>query len=199
MSDADVRARVAAAFEATPREGFLRAPDRPYAHLDGPIPIGSGQTNSQPRTVANMLELLDARAGQRVLDVGAGSGWTTALLAHLVGPSGSVLGLERVPELVAWGGANLGATGRDWAQIAAATPGVLGAPERAPFDRILVSAMADELPEDLIAQLAPGGRLVVPVDERMVLVTLSARGERTISRHGAYVFVPLIRGHAAPP
>ena len=98
-----------------------------------------------------------------------------------------MLGLERVPDLVSWGGANLAATDREWARIAAATPGVLGAPEQAPFDRILVSAMADELPEELLAQLAPGGRLVVPVDERMVLVTLSGRGERTVSRHGAYV------------
>ena len=84
---------VTAAFEAIPREGFLPRDERRRAGHDGPLPIGEGQTNSQPRTVANMLRLLEVGPGQRVLDVGSGSGWTTALLAHLVGPTGSVLGV----------------------------------------------------------------------------------------------------------
>ena len=98
---------VADAFAATPRAGFLPRRARRRASYDGPIQIGHGQTNSQPRTVANMLRLLEVRPGDRVLDVGSGSGWTTALLAHLTGPTGSVVGVELVPELVAFGRANL--------------------------------------------------------------------------------------------
>ncbi len=99
--------RVDAAFAAVPREWFLPPDRRHRAAYDGPIDIGHGQTCSQPRTVANMLRLLDVHAGDRVLDVGSGSGWTTALLAHLTGPDGHVLGLEVVPELVAFGAGNL--------------------------------------------------------------------------------------------
>ncbi|MFC6345302.1 protein-L-isoaspartate O-methyltransferase, partial [Nocardioides hankookensis] len=100
--------RFADAFAAVPREWFLPIREQQRSGYDGPIAIGRGQTNSQPRTVEAMLRLLDVRAGDRVLDVGSGSGWTTGLLAHLVGPDGSVRGLELEPDLVAFGRANLG-------------------------------------------------------------------------------------------
>lgn len=185
---------VTAAFAAVPRSAFLPDGERSRAEYDGPIPIGHGQTNSQPRTVADMLRLLDVRRGHHVLDVGSGSGWTTALLAELVGPGGSVLGLELVPKLVTFGSANLAAAGRwPWARIEQAEPGALGRPEGAPYDRILVSAMADRLPVSLVPQLAPGGLLVVPVDGVMLRVAPPAAGEREprITRHGRYSFVPL--------
>ncbi|HHX85911.1 MAG TPA: hypothetical protein GX694_11425 [Actinomycetales bacterium] len=88
------------AMAAVPREGFLPDDVRARAHEDGPLPIGYGSTNSQPSTVADMLRLLDVPRGASVLDVGSGSGWTTAILAELVGPEGRVLGTELVPELV---------------------------------------------------------------------------------------------------
>src|SRR3954466_15716823 len=164
--DAD---RVGEAFAAVPRAWFLPRSQRGRAAYDGPIDIGHGQTSSQPRTVENMLRLLAVRPGDRVLDVGSGSGWTTALLARLTGPGGEVRGVERVPQLVAVGAANLAATGQGWATISQAAAGGLGLPERAPFDRILVSAQADTLPDELVGQLGPGGRLVVPVAGTMLL------------------------------
>ena len=181
---------VLAAFDATPRADFLPGRSRRRARLDGPIPIGHGQTNSQPRTVADMLRLLEVRPGDRVLDVGSGSGWTTALLAHLTGPSGSVLGLEIEPDLVVFGAANLTRSDRPWARIEAADPDVLGRPAEAPYDRILVSANALELPDGLVAQLAPEGRMVIPVASSMVLVRVTPEGPR-VSEHGSYRFVPL--------
>lgn len=184
---------VTAAFEAVPREGFLAEADRSRASYDGPIPIGHGQTNSQPTTVRNMLRLLEVGPGMRVLDVGAGSGWTTALLAHLTGPTGEVDGVEVVPDLVALGAANLEGAGCGWASIRQSAPGVLGLPDQGPFDRILVSAEAGELPGELVAQLADGGRLVIPVVGTMLLV-LRHGDEVSTTRHGSYRFVPLIPG-----
>ena len=171
-----------------PREGFLPPGERRRASYDGPIRIAAGQTNSQPRTVAYMLGLLAVEPGHRVLDVGAGSGLSTALLAHLTGPDGEVVGVELEPELVAFGSANLARTGQPWASIRQAAPGVLGVPEHAPYDRILVSAEADDLPAPLVDQLADDGRLVIPVAGIMLLVTNP--GAR-VSRHGHYRFVPL--------
>src|SRR5690606_6754907 len=144
---------VRAAMAATPRSGFLPRPQRLFASLDAPLPIGAGQTNSQPSTVRRMLELLDVRGGDRVLDVGAGSGWTTAILGRLVGRSGSVLGVELVPELAEFGSANVERAGMPWARVERAHPGVLGAPEGGPYDRILVSAEPRELPRELVDQL----------------------------------------------
>jgi protein-L-isoaspartate(D-aspartate) O-methyltransferase len=181
---------VAEAFAATPRADFLPADQRRRAAYDGPLPLGHGQTSSQPRTVETMLRLLEVRPGQKVLDVGSGSGWTAALLARLVGPTGRVLGVELEAELVELGTRHLDAAGVPWASIHEATPGVLGLPGAAPYHRILVSAMARELPEELVEQLHIGGVMVVPVDGTMLRVSRSMRGVG-ITRHGAYRFVPL--------
>lgn len=180
------------AFALVDRAGFLRPADQGSASLDAPLRIGHDQTNSQPTTVRNMLRLLEVRPGDRVLDVGAGSGWTTALLARLVGSSGSVLGLELVPELAEWGAGNLAQHATPWAMIRTADPHTLGAPDEAPFDRILVSASAGELPTDLVDQLGVDGIMVVPVGSAMTRVRRGRTPEDTVvTTHGSYSFVPL--------
>lgn len=182
--------RVDQAFAAVRREGFLPRTQRWRATEDAPISIGHGQTNSQPTTVAAMLRLLDVQPGQRILDVGAGSGWTTALLAHLTGPDGEVVGVELDPRLARWGAGNVLAAGRPWAHVEEARRGVLGAPDRAPYDRILVSAGAASLPAALRDQLGDPGRLVVPVGGVMTLV-VRRDGADEVTTHGLYRFVPL--------
>lgn len=170
------------------RRWFLPPSVRDEADRDEPLPIGSGATNSQPSTVIAMLRLLDVQAGMSCLDVGAGSGWTTALLKDLVGARGTVLGVELEPTLVRVGNENLVAAGVA-ARIVGAKGG-LGWPAGAPYDRILVSAMAALLPDELVGQLAPDGVLVIPVDGWMLRV-VRARDGVGITRHGRYRFVAL--------
>lgn len=188
MTDSE---RLRAAFDRVRRSDFLPADQHGFAGEDAALPIGYGQTNSQPSTVEAMLDLLDVQPGHRVLDVGCGSGWTTALLAVLVGPEGEVVGVEIVPELVAWGRENLASYALPWARVEQARDGVLGVPELGPYDRVLVSAEATRLPTGLLEQLVPGGVMVVPVTGRMTVVRRTD-GEPAVQEVGWYTFVPLI-------
>lgn len=193
MTDPERADDVAAAMAAVDRRAFLPAEHERHAAEDRPLPIGLGQTCSQPSTVAAMLRLLRVPTGARVLDVGAGSGWTTALLARLVGTGGRVIGVELEPDLAARAAAAVRAGGTPWAEVRLARPGVLGWPEDGPYDRILCSAAPHRLPQELVDQLADGGRLVIPVAQEMVLV--QRHGDRVErSSHGLYRFVPL-RSH----
>lgn len=183
--------RLEDAFDRVPRSGFLPHEELGFAGEDAALPIGYGQTNSQPSTVRDMLDLLDVRPGQRVLDVGCGSGWTTALLGDLVGPAGEVVGVEIVPELVGWGRQNLVPYGMPWTRIEHAREDVLGRPQDGPYDRILVSAEASRTPPELVDQLDVGGLMVVPVRGRMTVVRRTA-DEPQVVEDGWYSFVPLI-------
>jgi len=186
----DTRERVREAFAAVPRADFLPVAVRHLADADRPVLIGWDATNSQPSTVARMMELLDVQPGDRVLDVGSGSGWTTALLAHLAGSGGTVIGVERVPELVQFGRERLVATGVD-ARIETAVAGELGLPASAPFDRILVSADFARMPDALTSQLIGGGRMVAPVAGVMVVVDVRDGRVHRREDAGRYSFVPL--------
>ncbi|WP_196780888.1 protein-L-isoaspartate O-methyltransferase family protein [Nocardioides sambongensis] len=192
--------RARAALSALPRRDFLPRRQHRFADDDRALSIGHGSTCSQPTTVLHLLTALDARPGHRVLDVGSGSGWTTALLAHLVAPAGRVLGVERVPALVEYGAARLAAArgtvgrepdepdkpdGPDEAAIVRARPGVLGWPEQAPYDRILVSADAATVPPSLVDQLAPAGVLVGPFGGQLCRVTRTGDGEVDVERRGS--------------
>lgn len=176
------------------REDFLPAAKRHEAGYNRPVQIGFGQTNSQPSTVADMLRLLDVKPGQHILDVGAGSGWTTAILGDLVTETGTVLGLELIPDLAETAQEALRHDDVPWTRLETADRDILGAPEQAPFDRILVSAEATHLPSELVEQLTPQGIMVIAVAGSMLRV--QRRGDdpsdAEITQHGLYRFVDLI-------
>lgn len=155
-------ARLEAAFLANDRKNFVPESESAMAYQDTALPIGAGQTISQPYTVAFMMELLQPLPGQKILDVGFGSGWTTAILARAAGQSGKVFGFEIMPELFEFGQSNLQNT--RYKNISLYSKSAKdGLPEHAPFDRILVSAAASEVPKELIRELAVGGRMVIPI------------------------------------
>ena len=179
------------AFSHVDRKDFVPAEFQEYAYGDYPLPIAKEQTISQPTTVAFMLELLQPHQGERILDIGSGSGWTTALLAFLVGKEGKVFGVERVPELVAFGAKNL--KKYDFPQATIAQAGKdLGLATEAPFDKILVSAAAQSFPRNLLSQMKEGGILVIPVQNAVWRVKKLPQGKSEIQKFEGFVFVPLI-------
>lgn len=183
--------KVDEAFKKVKRVDFLREDVRRQAYLNTPIPIGYGQTNSQPYTVHKMLEWLDVKPGQKILDVGSGSGWTTALLANIVGSTSKVYAVERIPNLVEFGRKNCDRAGIKNVQFFEADK-ALGLPGQAPFDRILVSASAAKLPEDLLSQLKIYGKLVIPVQDDILEITKITADKYDTKVHPGFAFVPLI-------
>ena len=175
-----------------PRERFLEPGQAPYAYRDRALPLAHGQTVSQPYMVAVMTEALDLEPEHRVLEIGTGSGYQTAILAHL---SRKVFSVERIPELSARAGEVLDRLGVENVQFRIGD-GSLGWPEEAPFQRIMVTAGAPTTPEALQDQLDPeGGLLVIPVGDRRVqdLLCVTREGERFTTRSIlACRFVPLL-------
>lgn len=183
--------RIIDAFKTIDRQVFVLPEYEDRAYLDQPLSIGHGQTISQPHTVAFMLELLEAKEGDRVLDVGSGSGWSTALLAHIIGSEGRVWGVEIVPALIEQGQDNISKYNLKNAEIMPVED-TLGLPELAPFDRILVSAAAHEVPKELIDQLKIGGVMVIPVEHAILRVTRISDTEIDTERYEGFAFVPLL-------
>jgi protein-L-isoaspartate(D-aspartate) O-methyltransferase len=186
--------RVLAALRAVPRHAFLPPAEQTSAYDDSPLPIGSGQTVSQPYVVGFMTEALGLRGSERVLEIGTGSGYQTAILACL---AGKIYSIERIAELADRARENLGALGIDNTEVAVGD-GTEGWREQAPFDAILVTAGAPSAPQPLLDQLASGGRLLAPVGGRSVQeLTLWTRTSAGFDsrRLLPVVFVPLIGAH----
>jgi protein-L-isoaspartate(D-aspartate) O-methyltransferase len=183
--------RVLAAMERVPRELFLPPGDRSRAYADAALPIGEGQTISQPYMVARICEALALRGGERVLDVGTGSGYQAAVLAEL---AEEVHTIERRAALADQARASLAAAGYDRVQVHVGD-GTLGLPEHAPFAAIAVAAAAPDVPGSLYSQLEPGGRLVLPVggreNQELQLVVRSPEGPAVL-RSVPCRFVPLV-------
>jgi protein-L-isoaspartate(D-aspartate) O-methyltransferase len=165
---------------------------------DVALPIGYGQTISQPKTVAIMLELLDPQRGHNILDVGAGSGWLTALLCYIVGRDGRVTALERVQELLEWGKSNVAKyknyirkNGEGIAQFYL-VDGREGFSDEAPYDRIIVSASVKAVPEELKRQLKIGGKMVIPVGESLWYLEKREENEFYTEEYPGFIFVPLV-------
>jgi protein-L-isoaspartate(D-aspartate) O-methyltransferase len=185
---------VLAAMRDVPRHLFVPAPYDRDAYADDPLPIGNGQTISQPYIVALMTELLRIRATDTVLEIGAGSGYQAAILSAL---AKSVITIERIDRVAALARANLAAVGAKNVQIIIGD-GTRGYPAGAPYNGIIVTAATPQIPAPLTIQLGEGGRLVAPVGDRTLqeLVVLERHGDRfSEERHGGVRFVPLIGEH----
>jgi protein-L-isoaspartate(D-aspartate) O-methyltransferase len=183
--------RVLAALSDVPRAEFMPRPHRSEANLDGPIPIGHGQVSTQPSLSALMIEALGLRGNERVLEIGTGSGYQTALLSRL---AAFVFSMERLPDLAVGARKNLGRLGFANVEVVIGD-GSRGLPAHAPFDAIIVSAAFPEVPPALVEQLAPGGRLVQPIGAGETSeVTLFHKRDSELQRISSVtsaLFVPL--------
>ena len=186
--------RIIDAFSEINRAEFLPKDLESEAEANIPLPIGYGQTISQPLTVAIMLELLQPEKGNNILDVGFGSGWTTALLAYIVGEKGKITAIERLKELYDFGEKNISKYNfiKNGIVEFYLGDGSKGYPKSAPYDRILVSAMADEIPPKLKEQLKIGGKMVIPIHNDVWYVEKKGENEFYKEEFPGFSFVPLI-------
>ena len=189
------------AFRKIKRRDFLVSGSEEKAEINAPVSIGFGQTISQPATVAFMFELLEPKPGEKILDVGSGSGWTCGLLAQIVGEEGKVYGIERIKELKKMAEENISKYDfiKNGIVQIFCSDGSKGLPDLAPFDKIIVAAATEEIPGALMKQLKIGGRLVIPVGkqfESQDMVVIERIGENEFKKKifPGFIFVPLVRG-----
>lgn len=182
------------AFQKIKRVDFLPEDMKDLSEINEALPIGFGQTISQPLVVAFMLEHLQPEPGNKILDVGSGSGWTTALLADIVGEKGKVFAIEIVPDLREFGERNVSRYNFIEKGIAKfiVADGSKGYREEAPFDRILTSASGKEVPQAWKEQLKIGGRIVAPIDSSIWLLIKESENSFKKVEYPGFAFVPLI-------
>ena len=180
------------AFYKINRIDFLPEDLKSEAQINAPLPIGCGQTISQPLTVAFMLELLQPKRGYKILDVGSGSGWQSSLLAYITGDEGRVIAIERIPELSEFGKENSEKYNFRNLEFVVGN-GSVGYKKEAPYDRIIVAAAAfDKIPDELKSQLKIGGRMVIPVRNSIWLVIKKEENKFEEKEFPGFVFVPLV-------
>lgn len=187
------------AFRKVPRHEFVPTNLKDYAYADQPLPIGHGQTISAPSMIAIMLDSLELKPGQKVLEIGAGSGYNAALIAEIVGPRGKIFTVERIAELAEFGRKNLKKTGYGWIRVVVGD-GTCGYKKEAPWDRILVTACAPKIPRPLVEHLKVGGKLAAPMGQHYMFqmwVVVHKRSEKETStqERGGCSFVPLVGKH----
>ena len=187
------------AFSEISRVEFLPEDLENEAYSDIALPIGYGQTISQPSAAAIMLELLDPQRGHNILDVGLGSGWTTALLCYIVGRQGRITALERIKNLLEWGKNNVDKydylrDGQEGIVEFFCEDGSGGFKKYAPYDRILVSASADIIPEALKKQLKIGGKMVIPIRSSLIYLERKSENDFHKEEFPGFAFVPLVKG-----
>jgi len=180
------------AFRKIKRVDFLPTDKKEFAGLNTAIPIGHKATISQPLVVAFMLELLQPQKGEKILDIGSGSGWTTALLAEIVGEKGKIIGLEIIPELVTFGKNNILKYNFTNIEIKLGN-GREGDESNAPFDKILVSAEAEGLLPPWQKQLKEGGKIVASINNTICLFKKEGGGKIITEEYRGFAFVPLIK------
>lgn len=186
--------KVLAAMLKVPRHFFIPRPYSSSSHLDTPINIGYGQTISAPHMVAIMCDLLELQTSQKILEIGSGSGYNAAVIAELVGNTGKIYSIERVPQLASYAANNIKTAGYNNVDVLI-SDGSIGLVENAPYDRICVTAAAPVILMSLVDQLKKGGKMVIPVGDtfqHLYVITKLANGTTSQEKWGKVTFVPLI-------
>jgi protein-L-isoaspartate(D-aspartate) O-methyltransferase len=187
--------RIIKAFENIERTDFMPDDIKHLAEINEAMPIGQGQTISQPLTVAFMFEQLKPKPGDNILDIGSGSGWTTALLAQIVGEKGKVIAIEIIPELKEFGKNNIikySFIKKGIVQFIC-LDGSKGYKKEAPYDKILASAAGKEVPQAWKDQLKIGGRIVCPVGSSIFVIIKKSEKDFEQIEHPGFIFVPLVK------
>lgn len=185
-----IKKEIIEAIDKIPRELFVPEEYKDQAYEDYPLPIGYEQTISQPSLVAQMIQYLELKKGEKVLELGTGSGWNASLIAYIINP-GKIFTIERIEKLANFAKNNIKKVGLKNTKVIHAD-GSKGYKKEAPFDAIIITANCDEYPKNLYPQLKKGGILLAPINNELVRIRKNKQIE--IEKLGGVIFVPLLKG-----